>query len=728
MHIYINNEKKETLMKVDIELLQDTLKGIVVDNKNNLAKKAVLFWENEKIAEAEIGKNTFTFDLKESGRYRIRLRNSDGIFIYSTKFYELCIQKDIKAFEDIKKTNKILNLNIDFYKQKKPFNDFSLAILRNKNHYFRKEGSLDLYCYPIKGRNFSIELLTTSQIKDINNFIYFSGYAFSDNLITDKNIEDNLKEIKKDGLGIYTFISSNGENITIAKDYLGIGLLFLYSNKDVTIVSNRYELLLIHAKLLGEKLELNNQLIKYQIAYHPWPTYTAQAFCNDLLIENCRLLNPTEYIEINNGEVIIKNTLLKSDLEEELSFNQNLYDEEIKLAAKDIINNLKVSLDYFKDYRFIFDVTGGLDSRIVISALTNITKGNYKCCANTIPIKSDPGDLAISKVITNTYKLPYFDNDKKIYNPTIDDYYRRLSLSLGIYNDVAFRSKEVFLSKEIKFVGYFGELSRVYITRKNYEKEFKSVNEYVGYIFDNLKIYRTFDNNNEFYNRFNEFFVSVVNNLPGLSCYEKLENFYLFFRNRIHGNPSLLHNNALPQIAILQSRHIVRARHMAMIAKLPVLQVQSDLIKTLNPILFKIPFSSKKDADDLSKIKKLLKSNMDNIEYLNLSWDRSDDNYENTLNKTQYETSKTDFWNLYHELEVKIFNDCKLIISTLLHRHIFTDSEAKSIFIRLVSSRSQYEKFNWAKWRIFNYLYDLYYQIVLTEKPFNEIKVIDNNR
>lgn len=705
-----------------VELIQEN--GSIcgkVGGLNQTVSEAVLLYENDVVERQKINNNEFSFKLKEAGRYKIKLFDSQGKGVWSSAYESFCPISEINKFLNLNDSVIDKKFNPQYFKSKYPFVDFSL-VLHKKNNCSKR--NLNLHKKYIQQSQKQIEIISTYPVREAEGVILFSGYSIKDSIILGPCCEDIGVQVIKDDLGCFTLIEKEGDSLTIRNDYLGLGKLFTFENESVFCCSNRYQLLFLHLRSLGIKLEIDKKILKYSILYHPWPTYTYQAFSENLLIDGIKLVNPGEYIAITNGEIKYNKSNLWFDLKEDVTFTRAKYIAEIRLATEEIKRNIQTIVRDKKFKNIICDVTGGMDSRMLLAALSNIDNVAETIKANTIPIKSNPGDLDSSICLTNALSLKYFDNPRQIKNLQIEDYVKRLSLSMGIYNDVAVRSQEIYNKDFLKLVGYFGELSRAYITRKRYNQNFKTVTELVESIFDNLKIYRTFSKgSDDLYHEFTEFFIAEIGRLPGKDPLEKFENFYLYFRNRIHCSSNLKHNNYILQIGPLQSRHVIRARHLAWGNFKNPLQVEADIIKILNPVLSKFPFASKFDDTQFKDIDLIPEFTDSKFENLNLLPNTDRSNYKNTENRTTYEFDEEAYKESVRTTNRVIFDNAIKILHVLKNKKIFTEKEAIDLFIRIKASFSKYETFGWAKWRIVNYLFNIYMHEYLISTDISDVKI-----
>ena len=231
-----------------------------------------------------------------------------------------------------------------------------------------------------------------SKVKDI-----FIGYTVSD----DGELFLNRKPTNLDGTGCYTYIEHSSDKITIGQDFLGMQGIYHYKNENRNIFSNGYE------KIVNYILGFN-----YQITLD-------KNFCIQYIFSNEEPVNMYDTL-LNEIKRVGKDYEIEINLiTKEVNFKEKDYEiNSIKLDSKEAIEILdKWHSKWCNLYRnlvkldspLIFDLSGGMDSRICFGLLlnSNIDKKNIIIKRN-VPAKNSYNknneDWDISQEIVNKFK------------------------------------------------------------------------------------------------------------------------------------------------------------------------------------------------------------------------------------------------------------------------------------------------------------------------------------
>lgn len=140
-------------------------------------------------------------------------------------------------------------------------------------------------------------------------------------------------------------------------------------------------------------------------------------------------------------------------------------------------------------------------------------------------------------------------------------------------------------------------------------------------------------------------------------------------------------------------------------------------------MLSKFPFASKFDDTQFKDIDLIPEFTDSKFENLNLLPNTDRSNYKNTENRTTYEFDEEAYKESVRTTNRVIFDNAIKILHVLKNKKIFTEKEAIDLFIRIKASFSKYETFGWAKWRIVNYLFNIYMHEYLISTDISDVKI-----
>lgn len=209
-----------------VELIQEN--GSIcgkVGGLNQTVSEAVLLYENDVVERQKINNNEFSFKLKEAGRYKIKLFDSQGKGVWSSAYESFCPISEINKFLNLNDSVIDKRFNPQYFKSKYPFVDFSL-VLHKKNSCSKR--NLNLHKKYIQQSQKQIEIISTYPVREADGVILFSGYSIKDSIILGPCCEDIGVQVIKDDLGCFTLIEKEGDSLKIRNDYLGLGKLFTY--------------------------------------------------------------------------------------------------------------------------------------------------------------------------------------------------------------------------------------------------------------------------------------------------------------------------------------------------------------------------------------------------------------------------------------------------------------------------------------------------------------------
>ena len=389
------------------------------------------------------------------------------------------------------KIDKILTLNLGFYKiVKKTYTLYSKKII----------------------------------LEDIS--FYFQGIGIVDNkFLIGSNILSNKP--KNLGAGSYAVFEINDESIIIHTDTFSMHAMYFSK----TFVTNRLHLAAIIQKGIDYSsafaLTAFDSMICYQLPVFRTP------------VEGVKLVRAFQSIAIDKDGLKIYEL-------EEINYDDcdpYEYHKLIQLGAEEICSNVEAIINSGMEQSF--DISGGLDSRIVFAAV--VATGNMKKVTFNTKVDYNQKDLAIATGLVSkfggrfrspesNYSYVYYDTDDLLNS------YR--SFMFGTYHWLYqgfLRPKVIIYNIPfLRVMGGNGEIYRNYYTNHFFtapdKDEFNL--QLIPQILKNhySKLYGA-----NFEDIFLKSFIDTFSEMPGKSFGHKFDDLYLNFRNRFHfGNKPMI--------------------------------------------------------------------------------------------------------------------------------------------------------------------------------------------
>lgn len=392
-------------------------------------------------------------------------------------------------------------------------------------------------------------------------------------------------------LGKYSFALFESSKITLFNDYHGQNKLYYFSDKNLTVISNRLHLLILCLKKLKIHITLfDDKAIAFLTCrYHQLFT---QNFCSEMLIKNIFQSYAGEIFSVENGELKISHDGIYNIISKK--YNSTLSDKEyiekLDNACEEIINNISAIVNSEHTQRVIIDVTGGMDSRIALAALTNIKTTRKIYYRISKAKKKEENEVAL--LLAGFYNYDFFDGTGVYRKHSEKDY-----LSFSMETKYLDRLDTEYTSKEtILFNGFYGEAS----VRPRFSRDFyfnspleditdpaEYIKLFFSYYVSPVMIVDYDRVGYKLYNIFRHEFLSIY----GEDIPSKLENHYLNYSHAYHCAPSLCSSYILESYSPIKSKHLIELhRHNSLLWK--DIKLGLDLTYKLNPMFSKIKYEN----------------------------------------------------------------------------------------------------------------------------------------
>ena len=542
--------------------------------------------------------NTISFTLRDSGSYVVQSYvHCDKYHVFiRTDAYFYATESLLKAYSDYLSIPASNETIFKIHKTKEPFYDF--LITRNIDTSCIKP-ILDEYEISSSVKKMNCDIFSNNIKTYNNNTLIFSGITkIHGNIYTEQayvSFKDLFNLTEK--TGTYTIARFDDETGLISKDLMGYGHIWYYSNNNTFAISNRYSLLIKILKTSGITLKLDYEQIKI-ICSSMSNYFLLNRLSNRMDIEQIQLLPIDEDILIstNEGINLIPNET-HSILSDSTILNYDSYNDLLDTAINEITDNLSAAIRYDCSNK-ILQLTGGMDSRTVLSVLTSSTIPNNILLSTRG--KKEDGDVTISAQLSELIGMNYDSSSDIRYTRSFTDtldIHREHNMGL-IYSHNA----NPYISSKYNLIlsGGTGDA----ICRSQYSRHFvKGFAEYSDNIHDLSIAWRSWLSMSKLYGDRDSDSDSIsllcesMNAIPVKSSLEKIDRMYMFFRSNYHFEPYLDYiANSLIWMP-LSCPAMLRLNHLTHDAFRGI-KLETDIIEKANPILSKIPFEKSQDNID----------------------------------------------------------------------------------------------------------------------------------
>ncbi|MCL2110660.1 MAG: hypothetical protein FWH32_00105 [Clostridiales bacterium] len=422
----------------------------------------------------------------------------------------------------------------------------------------------------------------------------FSGVSrWRDKLIVGDNdikAHDIAVAELRESIGEFELLTFNGDKLELGTDYFGMCQWYYHKSDDgVFAAATSYHLLLLTLKAVGTKLRLDAKKVAAGMAFFGFTCESS--FTRHMDVEHCYELPLDQRIVIYPGsEPIFENTSLYEEARNPAPYTEEAYGNYMHQVKDDVVANVRAALEHPAFEYALCDLTGGLDSRMVLAAATNLPQAlTEKIRTNTYVSATD--DFEVANTIVNAFGLNWDDIPREKSQDGIGLCGEVLcqapqSPNLGTYYILRI-TPEFFENKgTIHMTGGFGALYHQVYSWADYSGHSSKMLEQFCRVVDvphSVKARQYFL----------EYLTGSITPLPGETVKEKLESFYIHYRNRHHFKTKYIQQSLrwMP----LQSKAAFQCRSMLMRDGLGE-RFEFDMISLLNPRLAGFPYEKSKEG------------------------------------------------------------------------------------------------------------------------------------
>lgn len=560
-----------------------------------LKRGAEILAEIKSVYEEE-----YNFKLDAYGQYYVQVSyvNQDESLWASSKLvlYSKLYEEEYKNFCDTPRTANIDKL--PYFDGEYPFSDFCLlwgdySVTEELTALMTKQG-LNRHEFVFENNTICSLYAASEVVKYGKNDFVFSGITK-----TEKSLIVGCKDIIRNGvtydmieneIGDFFLIYQDGKTVKLSHDYLGLCKFYYYQTEDTFVVTNRYHLLLLTLKAMGIFPEVN---IERAIAdLSSVSAFARINFCREMLMKNTYVLTSDKDIAITKDAVCFTDNALHEELYNPQPYNEETYQELLLKGANEMLENMRLALEYSDIDYYQVDLSGGLDSRMVLALITNYPQYHKEIQLNTRDLPYAPKDLVTALAINSMYDYPW-DTLPIITSPLL----KKQSLEQILSGYFCINQQPMpttadprYKDSTMSMPGLLGELvfrPHMYTKFKlTTEEDQMSIEEFIN----NRWYYNIESISEEGYKRFTDYLIKEYEMMPGQGNIEKMQNHYLIYMDSIHHAtyyPTTVTH--MPKWTVLVSKTIFHLNNVTgKVFKSN--KLAHDLMTILNPALAAIPY------------------------------------------------------------------------------------------------------------------------------------------
>lgn len=394
------------------------------------------------------------------------------------------------------------------------------------------------------------------------------------------------------GIGEFQLLSWDANSLTFEADYIGQGHIFYYATDEVLVAANGVHFLALVLRALGVNLRIDSVQSRVKFFSTSYPFEFQHGPRTDF--EGVSRLSVYDRIVVDaEGIRFEKRELWHDSQDGELS--DELYEDLLVEAAAEITDNVRIALDCPRFDNVVVELSAGLDSRIIYSALTNLAH------SGKVRISTRPGpEQRIAAAVNNLYQIPWDDLPKRYsFDGNSAGRLPASSHSVfmdGYYIESMFKPRAHYVSPTLVLTGHGGEaFSRVmsvegYFARdfdgrlpaapECFEDVYKNVVRYIG----NHQVWLEAG---EMY--FGEILRRSLAESPAARFSKRFDDLYVSERNPYVCGSVYRGAMSSPQWRPLHSRALFRLKSL-WFQRRQDYRLQFDLIRLLNPLISEVPY------------------------------------------------------------------------------------------------------------------------------------------
>lgn len=576
------------------------------------------FWASE---------NNKDWTLHENGIYfvQVSVRNAAGSSTKHSKtftFFDQTFKQEYQQFLDKVIIPSEMDHPLEYFKAEYPYNDFGLVTIKND---VKLENSIE------KLQNF-IKTTMEQEVSILPNLGEYQSYLISDI----KPLEKNEKQIILSGdciindhflcgtsdakyidvfeqlcetTGQFSAVVIGKEDITVTTDFFNISRVYYYEDANYFIITNRYHMLVLLCRYLGIVLKLDYKQVGSLLSSGDIG-YGRQNFTYDMNIIGLKEVRSGFYWKLTkNGWQQFQNGLYEICNTKEI-YHEKKYKDLIISAKKEMLHDLDVLLSDNRIKEVLVDLSGGLDTRAVYAAVTNMTKNKEKIYIHAGASDKNQ-DIKVATAINELYHFPYDNIPISLRYHSMRSIINKMrSTDIGTYYGRQIR-QTVQTPIIVKLIGSGAEsVVRPYYVRNMYDTKFEyeyNIDDFLDTL-ESLVIPKINTDYDMAYSESRKILEKELLQFPYEEVIEKYNYYYLAFGGVYHCHSIIDSYLGSKMYMILLSKQLLNISSITeSVFKSPKLEM--DFIAECNPVLGVMNYESKSYNDTRDAIKNLYYSN-----------------------------------------------------------------------------------------------------------------------
>lgn len=359
-------------------------------------KDVSIFRYGGKVAEISCNEETL-YTPDSEGVYRFVASGADGIilgdvivdyFLEKTREkYKIFLNESIATCEKIK-----------YIPYDSPYQDF--AVFLNIDFPSECRELEGFHCIRVN-ENVTVASKDKSIKTDKEEFV-FSGYALNkDGLIFSEDVF-KLSDSMFNMDGCYSKVEITDNRVYIDSDYFGSHTIYYWSDGNKSIISNHYHLLMRILGSLSVCLTINKDYIINSLS--AFAGINEYPFDDNSLFEQVKSLSCYSIIEISDGKFHILPSEMMKDFQT-LPTDKADYTDMLKSVSDDLCSKVDSVISDTRFSKFTTDLTGGVDSRTVLAAISKTGNSNKVKYFNGA--KPEDSDFSIAVTLADVLGMDF---------------------------------------------------------------------------------------------------------------------------------------------------------------------------------------------------------------------------------------------------------------------------------------------------------------------------------
>lgn len=435
------------------------------------------------------------------------------------------------------------SLLISFFPLPRPYVDFAIVALSRGGEditpALHRLEALGFYWRMVGDETIGRTVFVAASSQGVNSDEYgifgMSGIGMNerDLIVPSEGVSRAALEDVDPETGTYTTFDVRPGRVVVKTDLFGYGHSFTSQHDELAIVSNRLHLHKIVMAAFSQELRPNPAAVIASF-FSDHGLFTQQSALKETLIDGVCLVPMSSDVVMTDASI---QWTAKEHFAQAMSPEKGSYEQLIDAGTQKLIANSRVVVNSDLFDTAVLDLSGGKDSRLVFGAVTRVPGWQEKTRVNTSRVPNSD-DVEIAAGIVQAYSASYFTGDMVEQHPlTLQDNLRFWrSYFFGEYHRMAAGawSNEGKNTASISIGGANGEIFRSFWAPvlERYIGDGQSTRQFAESFITSVAVRDRYTP--EQLHQLVSAFVEELESYPSSSLREKVEDHYMFNRNRSH--------------------------------------------------------------------------------------------------------------------------------------------------------------------------------------------------